>query len=253
MYPVLFTINNIPVYSHGFFLLLGMLCGLALLIVEARRRHWPREEVIPIALGAFVGGMIGARLAMLAFYGWGVAPLVLNFYALFDPRVGPGSIVGGVWGGYIGGYIASKIIGKAGCTCDAFAPAIALATAIGRVGCFMAADDGLGKATSLPWAVQTPGVDYLVHPTPLYDMGFNLIWFVVLTLLRDHPRMEDGNLLKLGLAGYALFRFCVEFVRTNQVLALGLTGAQFLCLGLLFLLGLYYLRQLRGFAKMSAA
>ncbi len=246
MFPILFTVGGVPIYAHGFFMLLALLAGLGWLGVEARRRRWPKEEVIPITLAAFVGGMLGARLSMLFFHGWEAVPVVLNFYAYFDPRIGPGSILGGVAGAYIGGYIASRAIGKAGCACDAFAPAMALATAIGRVGDFLAAEDGLGKATTLPWGVRTPGVDYLVHPTPLYDMAFNLVWFVALVALRNHPKLQNGNLLKFGLAGYAVFRFFVEFVRNNIVIAWGLTGQQFFCLGLLAALAIYYGRQWRA-------
>ncbi len=245
MIPVLFQIGGVKIYSHGFFFLMALLSGLALLVYEAKRRRWPKEEVIPITLAAFVGGMIGARLSILFFNGWETAPIVLNFYALFDPRIGPGSILGGVAGAYLGGYIASKAIGKDGCACDAFAPAMALATAIGRIGDFLAAEDGLGKATTLPWGVPVPGVDYLVHPAPLYDMAFNLLWLAVLLSLRDHPKMQNGNLLKFGLAGYAVFRFFVEFVRNNQVLVWGLTGQQFACIGILAALAVYYGRQLR--------
>jgi prolipoprotein diacylglyceryltransferase len=252
MYPILFTIGDVSIYAHGFFLLLGLLVGLGWVIYEARRRHWPKEEVIPITLAAFVGGMFGARLSILFFNGWDTAPIVLNFFTLFDPRIGPGSILGGVAGAYLGGYIASRAIGKAGCACDAFAPAMALATAIGRVGDYLSAEDGLGKATTLPWGVPVPGVGYLVHPTPLYDAGFNLLWFAVLIALRDHPRMQNGNLLKFGLAGYAVFRFFVEFVRNNQVLAFGLTGQQFFCIGLLVLLAAYYGWKRRG-ARLASA
>lgn len=240
MNPVLFKVGNIAIYSHGFFFLMGLLAGLGVLIYEARRRHWSKEEVIPITLSASIGGMIGARVSILFFHGWEAAPVALNFYALFDPRIGRGSIIGAVIGAYLGGYIASRVMGKSGCTCDAFAPAMALATAVGRIGCFLVAEDGLGKATNLPWGVPVPDVNYLVHPTPLYDSAFNLIWFVVLMLLRDHPRMQDGNLLKFGLGGYAFFRFFVEFVRNNRVIALGLTGQQFACIALLLALALYY-------------
>jgi len=253
MYPILFTINGVAIYSHGFFFLMALLAGTTLLVFEARRRHWPKEEVIPITLAAFVGGMIGARLSILFFNGWETAPIVLNFYALFDPRIGPGSIIGGVVGAYFGGYIASKAIGKAGCACDAFAPAMALATAIGRIGDFMAAEDGLGKPTDLPWGVPIPGGSYLVHPAPLYDAAFNLMWLGVLWGLRDHPKMQNGNLLKFGIAGYAFFRFFVEFVRNNRVLALGLTGQQFACILLLVALAVYYARQRGRIASLGPA
>lgn len=239
----LFTIFGVPIYAHGFFLVFGLLVGVAWLVVEARRRHWPKEEVVPIALAAFVGGMIGARLSILFFNGWETAPVVLNFFEMFDPRVGPGSIVGGVVGGYMAGYVASKVIGKDGCACDAFAPAIALATAVGRVGCFLTLEDGLGKPTTLPWGVYVPvagGGGYLAHPAPLYDIAFNLAWFAILLLLRDHKWMQNGNLLKVGLAGYAGFRFLEEFVRNNIVLIWGLTGQQIVCIGLLLAVAIYF-------------
>jgi len=246
MRPVLFTVGGFPIYSHGFFLLLGLLLGLGWLLLEARRRRWPKEEVIPITLAAFVGGMVGARLSIFFFYGWAVAPQTLNYFALFDPRIGPGSILGAVAGAYVAGYVASRAIGKAGCACDAFAPAMALAAAVGRIGDYLSFEDGLGKPTSLPWGVAVevqPGLSQLVHPTPLYDSAFNLLWFAALIALRDHPRMQNGNLLKLGLGGYAVFRFAVEFVRNNPVLAWGLTGQQFACLALLALLAWYYGRR----------
>jgi prolipoprotein diacylglyceryl transferase len=253
MHPILFHLGPVPIYSYGFFFILGLLACLAMVLYEARRRRWPKEEVIPITLAAFVGGMIGARLAILFFNGWETAPEALSFFALFDPRIGPGSILGGIGGAYLGGYIASRIIGKSGCACDAFAPAMALGMAIGRIGAYLAAVDGLGQPTTLPWGVAVPGVAYLVHPTPLYDAGFNLLWFSVLMLLRDQPNMQNGNLLKFGLAGYAIFRFFVEFVRNNQVLALGLTGQQFFCLALLIGLAIYYARQWQTIRRATPA
>lgn len=221
-------------------MLLGFIVGGLWLAYEAKRRKWSRNEAAVITLAAFVGGMIGARLSILFFNGVETAPIVLNFFTLFDPRIGPGSILGGVAGGYIGGYIGAKAMDKSECSCDAFAPALALALAVGRIGDFLAAEDGMGKPTTLPWGVPAPGVDFLVHPAPLYDAAFNLLWFGALVTLRDHPKMQNGNLFKLGLAGYAIFRFVVEFVRNNQVFALGLTGQQFFCLGILAALGIYF-------------
>src|SRR2546428_10166766 len=123
MRPVLFYVDGVPVYAYGTFFLLSLLTVLALVLYEARRRHWPKEEVVPILLAAFVGGMIGARLSILFFNGWQTASDVLNFGALFDPRIGPGSILGGIGGAYLGGYIASHALQKGGCACDAIVSA----------------------------------------------------------------------------------------------------------------------------------
>lgn len=250
MRPILFDLDGIPIYAHGFFLNLALLICLFWLVLEARRRRWPKAEAAPITLAAFVGGMVGARVSIAFFNGWETAPVVLNFYKLFDPRIGPGSILGGVAGAYIAGFIASRIIGKAGCACDAFAPAMALAMVVGRMGCFLSGEDGLGAPTNLPWGVWNGS--YMAHPAPLYDAAFNLAWFVVLVALRDHPRMQDGNLLKFGLAGYAVVRFFIEFVRNNRVLLWGLTGQQWFCLALLLAIGMYYTYQYRRSRQLAA-
>ena len=228
MRPVLFEVGGLQVYSHSFFLVLGLLVGLAVLLWEARRRGWPRGYTALIALAAFVGGSLGARLSMIVFVGPSAIE-ILSQYVIFDPRLGPGSILGGVAGGYVGGYIASHLSGRR-CTCDAFAPAMALGMAVGRLGDYFSGEDGIGKPTTLPVGVQMPGVDYLVHPAPLYDSAFNLFWFGVLLVLRDRASFQDGRLLKLGIGGYAVFRFFVEFVRNNDVVWLGLTAQQIVCL-----------------------
>lgn len=250
MMPVLFVIGGVPIYSHGFFLTLGVLACVLFFAYDARRRRLPASEALPIALGAFAGAILGARIAMLFFAGWDAATFVVDYLTYFDPAVGPGSILGAVVGAYGGGYLVSRSVGHATCTCDSFAPAMALGMAVGRIGDFLAAEDGLGKASDLPWAVQVPGVDYLVHPAPLYDAAFNLVWFAVLLALRAHPRLQGGNLLKLAIAGYAVFRFCAEFVRNNDVVAFGLTAQQYACLLMLGALALYYYRrpQARGWA-----
>src|SRR5438270_3024559 len=253
MRPVLFSVDGVPIYAYGLFFLLAILTVLGLVLYEARRRSWPKEEVVPILLAAFVGGMVGARLSILFFNGWQTWPEVLNFAALFDPRIGPGSILGGIGGAYLGGYIASRAIGKDGCACDAFAPAMALGNAVGRIGIFLAGVDGLGKQTDLPWGVQLPGSNYLVHPAPLYDAAFDVAWFGVLMALRNHPSMQNGNLLKLGVAGYAVVRFFIEFVRNNRVIALGLTGQQMFCVALLVLTGGYVMLARRRAAQARLA
>jgi hypothetical protein len=54
-------------------------------------------------MATFVGGMIRARVSILFLNGWETAPVTLDLCLLFDPRIGPRSILGGVAGTYIGG------------------------------------------------------------------------------------------------------------------------------------------------------
>ena len=128
---------------------------------------------------------------------------------------------------------------------------MAIAMVIGRMGCFLSGEDGLGKPTDLPWGVWNG--TYMAHPAPLYDAAFNLLWFAVLLALRNHPRMQDGNLLKFGVGGYAIVRFFIEFVRVNRVLFWGLTGQQWFCLALLLAIGLYYVLRAGRSRRLAAA
>jgi prolipoprotein diacylglyceryltransferase len=58
--------------------------------------------------------------------------------------------------------------------------------------------------------------------------------------------MQNGNLLKFGIAGYAVVRFFIEFVRNNRVMLVGLTGQQLFCVALLAGIGAWFvLRQRR--------
>ena len=74
------------------------------------------------------------------------------------------------------------------------------------------------------------------------DSAFNVLWFGALIALRDQPFLQNGNLLKLAIGGYAVFRFAIEFVRNNDVLAFGLTPQQYACLLTLGALAIYYVR-----------
>src|SRR5258708_28927110 len=132
--------------------------------LPARDTHGPGPSALRGPAAALAEGRGGAdpprrlrrwygrrpRLDPLLHNGWQTWPEVLNFTALFDPRIGPGSILGGIGGAYLGGYIARRAISKDSCACGAFAPAIALGNAVGGVGIFLAGVDGLGQPTDLP-------------------------------------------------------------------------------------------------------
>ena len=129
-------------------------------------------------------------------------------------------------------------------TGDLFAPAVALGMAIGRIGCHLT--EAPGRPTTLPWGIhasattpECPGclTGQAMHPSFIYEIAFQLAAFVVLMSIRKritHP----GELFILYLAGYAVFRFLVEFVRANETVWLDLTRPQWVLLPGLVLLGL---------------
>ncbi|MCR4399513.1 MAG: prolipoprotein diacylglyceryl transferase, partial [Syntrophomonadaceae bacterium] len=115
---------------------------------------------------------------------------------------------------------------------DIVAPYLALAYAVGRVGCFL---NGCcyGRPTTLPLGVVFPSVDSLPrHPTQLYSVLAGLILYMVLRRLLRARRFE-GQVILAYLGGYSLLRIAIEFFRENLVVWHGLTMAQVTALAVL--------------------
>ena len=116
----------------------------------------------------------------------------------------------------------------------------------------------LGTPSSLPWAMtvspdaaaafpRCPGCNGPMHPSMLYEIGFHAGAFALIAS-RGTLLPVRGDTLKLYLLAYGIFRFGVEFVRGNEVQALGLTGPQLVLIPLTALLVLHFVRRLRSSA-----
>ena len=96
--------------------------------------------------------------------------------------------------------------------------------AVGRVGCFLRGCC-CGQPTRLPWGVDF-GDGIRRHPTELYEVMFDLLWFAF--TLRG-AKGDRGELFDGFMVSYFTFRFFLEFIRTEGVLAWGLTPFQMVC------------------------
>ncbi len=232
-------LGPVTVGVHNLFVALGVFAALLVFIAEGRRRGAINEQSVVAAAGALIGGAIGMRLS-----GW---MRHLDFSA--NPSLaqawefGSRSILGGLLGAYLGVLIAKRLGGYRGKTGDLFAPAVALGMAIGRIGCHLT--EAPGRPTTLPWGIHAPAdtpecpgclAGATMHPSFLYEIAFQLTAFAVLLWLR--PRVgRPGELFVLYVAGYAVFRFLVEFVRANETVWLDLTRPQWFLLPSLLIIG----------------
>lgn len=226
MYPVLFYIGPVPIWSYGTFIALGMLTLFAMALISARRdgRSW--EQLLPIAMGVIVGGVFGARLSHLIVEPDKLAQLI-DFYSLFRPGT-PGNTIGLMIGGYLGGLAVRNSLGLPSVG-NYFAPALAAASVMWRVGCVLAGACH-GRVTTLPEVITHASLtDNL---PPVYDGLFNLALLILLWELRRRVTRDDA-LLDLYLAAYAFFRFWLEFISDYPRIAFGLTGVQLLCLAIM--------------------
>jgi prolipoprotein diacylglyceryltransferase len=100
-------------------------------------------------------------------------------------------------------------------------------------------DATLARLPNCPYCV--PGV--VLHPSFLYEIAFHLAMFLLL-LVYFRPRVVvEGDLLKIYLLFYAVFRFFVEFVRGNVAMWHGLSGSQLFLIPSTIVLVAYFIRQ----------
>jgi phosphatidylglycerol:prolipoprotein diacylglycerol transferase len=183
------------------------------------------RERIGIAVGAFIGAMLGAKLPFVL-SDW--QELVSGRAWFADGK----TILTGMAGGYLGVVVAKWSLGIRARTGDSFAAPVAASVAVGRLGCFVAGCC-YGRPTSLPWGVVFAQYDAQPrHPTQLYEATFHAVAAVALYKLQQ-AGLFRGNLIKLYIIAYAVYRFFSEFVREEQPLWLDLTGYQWSALAMI--------------------
>jgi len=223
MYPRLFELGWITVYTYGVLLAAAYLFGLQLARVRAANRGLDSNRVLDLGIYIIISALVGAKLLLL----------VTDFKSFSaDPReLLTLARSGGV---FYGGLIVAVIVAlwyirhvglPLWTTCDVFAPGIALGQVIGRFGCLFAGCC-YGKPTSKPWGITftdpfaatnvgTPlGVP--LHPTQLYEAGAELVILLLLLSTERKGRPYPGRTFWLYMLLYAVSRFIIEFFRGDE-------------------------------------
>ena len=232
MHPVICVIGPLTVYSYGLMLVAGFAIGTALACRQAQKQGIKPELIFNLAFGAFIWGVIGARV----FY-------VLENFSYYLPR--PLEIIMLQRGGlsWFGGMISGTVFGflylrqarlKAYAVIDLLVPFVALAQALGRIGCLL---NGCCYGEPSRWGLYFPGHEQTLIPTQAYSALALLLIFALLRFFQERPH-RDGEIFALYLALYSLKRFFIEFWRAEHpAVFAGLTLFQLLSI-LVFLFSL---------------
>ena len=223
MYPELFKLGFITVYTYGVLLAAAYLLGLRLAMSRAKTRGLDPNRALDLGIAIIVSALVGAKLLLV----------IVDFDRF---RTNPAEIFSIVRAGgvFYGGLIAAVAVAfwymrrhrmPLWTTCDVFAPGIALGHAVGRLGCLMAGCC-YGRPTSVPWAITftnpeaaanvgTPlGVP--LHPTQLYESAAELLILVFLLVTEKKGKRFEGRTFWSYMILYGISRFVIEFFRGDD-------------------------------------
>ncbi len=203
-------------------MLIAVTVGAALGRRSQRPLRLTSTQRFGLALGAFCGAMIGAKLPFVLADWEGL----VSGRAWFDNGK---TILFGLVGGYLGVEFAKWALDVRVKTGDSFAVPVAVSVAIGRLACF-SAGCCFGRPTGFPWGVDF-GDGVPRHPAQLYEALFHSAAALGLYELKRRGLFHLQR-IKLYILAYLAFRFVTEFLRPEPVVLLGLTSYQWAALGL---------------------
>lgn len=213
MYPVLFRIGPVSIYSWGFMAALGFLTGLFTAMRFGRRERIKEETILDLFVYVVISAIVGARL----FYVAAFFPQYRN-----DPisifYVSEGGLV------FLGGLLAALAVVLVYVRhrklnimrlLDALSPAAAVGYAIGRIGCFL---------NGCCYGIKIFGFE---QPTQIYSSVSGFIIFAVLVHLYNKKKY-DGQIFLFALLLYSTYRFFIEFIRYSPLHIFIFTPSQLL-------------------------
>jgi phosphatidylglycerol:prolipoprotein diacylglycerol transferase len=248
MYPVLWEPFGFPISSFGVMMALGFLVSDRVVARRLAEQGLDRELSSTILVWAVVCGVIGSKLyyaVEFSLRGEG------SFFGLLFDRAGM-VWFGGLIAGTLGVALATRIHRiPTGAVAAAVANAAPFGQACGRVGCFLVGDD-YGRRTDAWYGVAFPkgapptidpitGEVFAVVPTQLIEVA----WLVAIGVILWRRRGASPFLFAEYAVLAGLGRFFVEILRVNPPAALGLSGAQWIGIGMVALGGAFWLRAKR--------
>jgi phosphatidylglycerol:prolipoprotein diacylglycerol transferase len=230
LHPDILNLGPLHLRAYGLMLAIAFLAAVGLAAREGRHRGLDLDRLLDLCLVVIASGVAGARLVY-----------VLTHVGEFQGRwhevlyVWQGGLT--LWGGFLLAVPAGMLYCvrrrlNTWVAADVLAGPVAVASAIGRLGCFL---NGCcyGVPTSLPWGVRFPAGslpyaqfdDAALHPSQLYNVLAGLLTYAA-TMIAAPRLRAPGQRWWLMLGIYAVLRAVVDLSRYYEPAAvMGRLGA----------------------------
>jgi phosphatidylglycerol:prolipoprotein diacylglycerol transferase len=215
MYPVLFHLENTPVSTYSFLLVLGSLAGLAIATWQGREYGLAPELTLDAAIWIFLAGGIAGRLGyVLANWEFFAADLPQIFIPWRGGSSAPAALLGGLGGLHAWAYARRRSWRLLG---DALAPALALGSAFVWAGCLLSGA-AYGREGDGPLQLNLPdlyGVANSRFPTQVVGLLLSVGLLAIIWAVR-RQRRRPGALFTLTGALLAATHFALGFTRGDE-------------------------------------
>ena len=220
MYPLLFELGPLNIYSYGVTLGGAYFLAFWYAVRRARRAGLNELRIMDLGFVGIVSAVVGAKLMLL----------VVDFSRYAGD---PAQLLGLLWVGgvFYGGLLLAVpmcwwYIRRNGLplwtTCDTFAPGIALAQGVGRMGCLLGGCC-YGQPTDARWGITftntlaaansgTP-LGVALHPTQIYESVAVLLILGVLLVGERRWRPFPGRTFWTYVLLYGVARIVLELYR----------------------------------------
>ena len=212
----------------GYTILMVIAATLAAMILRKRQRGLPlpAADKWTLAVSGVVGATLAAKLPFW-FFAQTLSPAILPFPGVAWLADGK-TILWALAGGYLGVEVGKWMLDIRVRTGDTFVVAVAVAVGVGRLGCLVYGCCH-GTPTDLPWGIRfsiaEDGGTIARHPTQVYESIFHLT-FACLAAWSIRRNWMTGDWMPIYLIGYAIYRFCSEYIRAETPWVAGLTFYQ---------------------------
>ena len=215
MHPILCRIGPFTIYSYGLMFALAVVVGTWLLSRQAKRKGIDPDIIFDLSFWLTISGILGARIYYVFLYPEPFQENPWEFFMLqhgglaFQGSIIPATLVV-VW------YLRKHRL-PALPVLDLLAPFIALAHAIGRIGCLL---NGCCYGKPVWWGLYFPVQEARLHPTQAYDTIELLVVFFILRKIQEASRTPGATFAFYLILG-GLQRFMNEFFRGDHAAMYG--------------------------------
>lgn len=218
MHNDLFSIGPFTMHTYGLMIAIGIIAAYLTAERRAKKKGLASEKIFDLVIWCLISGFLGSKIL----YCLTILPRVMEDPMVIIRTFGDGWVVfGGILGGILGAYLfCRKYKLQHWKYFDLALPSVALAQAIGRIGCFFAGCC-YGEETTSWFGITFHNSNFAPNevslvPTQLISSGLDFLLFALL-LWMDKRKKRDGQVTALYLILYSGGRFILEFFRGDLI------------------------------------